>query len=230
MENDLIKKADLVIVTAPALYNSKKTLAKKIVLIPNAAEIEHFAKTALAETPIAPELRNLSHPVIGFLGSVAYWIDIGLIKYLAVNRPDWSIILIGPVSTNVKQISGLPNVYLVGRKPYARLPEYMKAVDVCLNPYYLDGVAENCSPLKLYEYLATGKPIVSIAMPETLTLEGLVLNVRIKEEFLRAIEQALQEDWQKMSGLRLTEAKKHSWEKRFQQLEENLAPVLEKIQ
>jgi glycosyltransferase involved in cell wall biosynthesis len=126
--------------------------------------------------------------------------------------------MIGPVRANVSKIAPLPNVHLLGRKDYQELPRYLKAFDVCINPYILDGVAEGCSPLKLYEYLATGKPIVSVDMPEARKFDGLVRIARSTEEFVLHIESALQED-KSLIRERIKESEKHSWDERFRQVE-----------
>jgi glycosyltransferase involved in cell wall biosynthesis len=223
LERRLLEKADLVIVTHDNLRRSKEDLAKSIYVIPNGAEVEHFGKAALAETPLAPEMSRYAKPIIGFLGAVQYWIDFDLIRHIALARPTWSLVLVGPVGrlARVDKVRDLPNVHLLGRRPYEDLPSYLKAWDVCINPYILDETAANCSPLKLYEYLATGKPIVSVDMPEARQFEGLVDIARDDEDFVKRIDLILDDpaDQDRRARLRIEAVAPHSWDQRFAVLE-----------
>jgi len=218
LENRLIRKSDVLIVTAQSLFDSRKKLIENIYLVPNGAEVEHFRKAMSEDTPVSEEIAEIKRPIVGFLGSISYWLDIPLIRHIALSHTEWSIVMIGPVRANVSKIAPLPNVHLLGRKDYQELPRYLKAFDVCINPYILDGVAEGCSPLKLYEYLATGKPIVSVDMPEARKFDGLVRIARSTEEFVLHIESALQED-KSLIRERIKESEKHSWDERFRQVE-----------
>lgn len=223
LEKRLLKKVDLVIVTHQNLLNSKKLFNKNIHLIPNGAEVEHFRKVSLPETPIASEMTKIPKPIIGFLGAIQYWIDLDLIRHIALSKHDWSIVLIGPVGrlAKIEKIKNLPNVYLLGEKPYAILPSYVKAFDVCINPYILNKTAENCSPLKLYEYLATGRPVVSVDMPEVRKFDGLVeigINYGDFVEKINTVLEQLPENSARISS-RTETTKEHSWDCRFSELE-----------
>lgn len=223
LEKDLIRKVNLVIVTHINLLQSKRKLAKNIVLLPNGVDVEHFKKVFLAETPINEEIKKIPRPIIGFLGNIQYWIDLELIRFLALARPDWSFVLIGPIGrlTKIEKIKNLKNIYLLGRKEYQTLPPYIKALDVCINPYIINEVAQNCSPLKLYEYLASGKPIVSVDMPEARKFEGLVEIASDYKDFLEKLEKVLEglpEDSSKVEA-RIKACQKHSWDSRFLELE-----------
>jgi len=226
LEKLTIQKSDLVIVTAQTLYDSKKDLAKNIYLIPNAAETEHFKKVTSEKTEIAQEMSKIKKPIIGFLGTIQYWIDFDLLKYIAIQKPRWSIVLVGPVGglAEIEKIKSLPNVYFLGRKPYEKVPNYLKGFDVCLNPYKIDEVSKHCSPLKLYEYLASGKPIVSVDMPEAKKFENLIEISSNYEDFLEKIEKILSQLPEKNSKIeaRIKEAEKHSWNSRFLELEKIL--------
>jgi len=223
LEKRLLKKADLVIVTHDNLRRSKESLTKSIYVIPNGAEVEHFGKAALAETPLAPEMSRYAKPIIGFLGAVQYWIDFDLIRHIALARPTWSLVLVGPVGrlARVDKVRDLPNVHLLGRRRYEELPSFLKTWDVCINPYILDETAENCSPLKLYEYLASGKPIVSVDMPEARKFEGLVDIASDYDDFVRKIDRILQDptEQDQRAKLRIEAVARHSWDQRFAALE-----------
>jgi glycosyltransferase involved in cell wall biosynthesis len=109
--------------------------------------------------------------------------------------------------------------------PYGEVPAYVKAFDVCVNPYVLDGVAEHCSPLKLYEYVATGKPVVSVDMPEAHTFDGLISIARSPDEFIGMVENAVAHD-DGLAKARQVAAQTHTWSMRFERVVAILAEVL----
>jgi glycosyltransferase involved in cell wall biosynthesis len=230
LEARLIEKARAVVVTHENLYQAKRARARAIHLIPNGVEIEHFQAAARPETPVAPELGALPHPVIGFIGSLQYWIDFDLLRFLAESRPRWSFVLVGPVGrlAPVAKLRDHPNVHLLGRRAYAELPSYLRAFDACLNPYVVDDLARHCSPLKLYEYLASGKPVVSVDMPEARKFARVVGIGRTYAEVLTRLEEAVAggADDERRAAARLAAVVPHSWDGRFRELEAALEPHL----
>ncbi len=229
LERRLLSKVDLVIATHENLSRSRANPGRDVHLIPNGAELEHFRRASLADTPLAPEMQAMRGPVIGFLGSLQYWIDFDLLRLLALARPNWSFALIGPRGrlAPIEKIERLPNVHLLGRKPYEQLPSYLKGFDVCLNPYMPGELARNCSPLKLYEYLASGKPVVSVEMPEASKFADVVGIGSGAEELLGRLEDALRlKDDEELANARWRAVASHSWEHRFRDLEALLAARL----
>jgi glycosyltransferase involved in cell wall biosynthesis len=99
------------------------------------------------------------HLFLGFIGRIKEWIDLELIRQVAEARPEWSIIMVGPVEldADISAFSNLPNVYFVGSKTKEELPAYLKKFDVCLNPFRAGKLSKAVNPLKLYEYLSAGK-------------------------------------------------------------------------
>lgn len=231
LEGRLIRQARLVIVTHENLYRSKGTLAQEIALVPNGAEVNHFRKASLPETRIPAEMQAMPRPIVGFVGLIQYWIDLDLLRFLALARPNWSFVLVGPRGrlAPVERIEGLPNVHLLGRKRYEDLPGYLKAFDVCLNPYVVDDTALHCSPLKLYEYLAAGKPVVSVDMPEARKFDGVVRIGRDYEDILRLVQETVdaKSEADGLVAARIRAVEPHSWDHRFQLLESVLEKSLE---
>jgi len=232
LEQELIARCDLLIVTAQALHDSKKDAARRIILIPNGAEVAHFNKAADPATPITPALAGLPQPIVGFLGAVQYWVDVPLLARIARQHPEWSVVLVGPpgLLVDLSELERLPNAHLLGRVPYADLPGYLRAFDVCLNPYKMDGVAEGCSPIKLYEYLATGKPIVSVDMPEAHQFEHLIHVARDADAFVQQVEAAVSEaggpESRDRAAQRMAEAERHTWRGRFEAAQAALLETL----
>jgi len=226
LESDTLRQTDAVIVTSKTLQQKLENRAERLLVSHNAADYDHFHRSTDEALPIANDLRDIEGPVIGFLGSVAYWVDVELIATLAHTRPDWTFVLVGPVRTSIGVLTGLPNVRIIGHRPYESLPRYLKRFDVCLNPYKPDAVAEGASPLKLYEYLASGKPVVSSDMPEAHRFPDLVSIAATPERMVVIIERALGEDSAARRRQQLKIAAKHSWTSRFSDVEEWISPML----
>jgi len=226
LERELIEKAGLVIVTAPALCESKRPFAKRIETVPNGVDVEHFAQASRPETKAAPAIQKLLKPVIGFIGGIQYWVDFDLIAHAARAHPEWSFAFVGNVEplARVDKVRGLPNVYFLGRQPYVAMPEFVAGFDVCVNPYVLDGVAENVDPLKLYDYLASGKPIVSVDIPAARRFADMIRLTKTADEFTRALEATLADPGD--AATRLRAATEHSWEARFQRVQDIVEPLL----
>ena len=222
LEAETLRSVDLAIVTAPSLKSSKLNYNRNIFVVPNAANVAHFGKALTDGLSEPADLKPIPRPRLVFLGAVAYWVDLELLRFVALNRPSWNIVFIGPVAVDVGAFRGLDNVYLLGRRPYDELPNYLAWCDIALNPYVVDSVAENCSPLKLYEYLASGLPIVSTEMPEARRFDGLVAIARSYEQYLETLDDILgwsqeQKDLHRQSARRA--AAGHSWESRFVQVD-----------
>jgi glycosyltransferase involved in cell wall biosynthesis len=232
MERELLRKVDLTIVTAPALLENKAPFTRRCEVVRNGVDVEHFARASQPETVPPAAVANLPRPVVGFLGGVQYWIDFDLIAHAARTHPEWSFAFVGPVEplARVDKVRGLPNVHFLGRQPYAQVPAYVAGFDVCINPYILDDVAEKCDPLKLYDYLASGKPVVSVDMPAARRFADLMPLTRTPDEFTHALENVLTQlgDSAARDGavVRQRVATEHSWAARFKHVEAALESAL----
>jgi glycosyltransferase involved in cell wall biosynthesis len=226
LERNVIEKADLVIVTAQGLFVSKRSFAKRIELVPNGVDVEHLAKASQPEIVVAAPIARLPKPVIGFLGAVQYWVDFDLVAHAARAHPEWSFVFVGGVEplASVEKVRGLANVHFVPRQPYADLPNFVAGFDVCINPYILDGVAENVDPLKLYDYIASGKPVVSVDIPAARRFADVIHLTKTRDEFVYAIETALANPGS--AAARQQAATSHSWQARFARIQEILSPLL----
>ena len=215
MERRLLAQCDLVFTTARGLYESKKEFSREIYLSPNAADIRHFIKADRDETPVAADIRHLPHPILGFIGAIKEWIDLDLIAGVAERMPGASFVMIGPVGANVDRgrAGELPNVHFLGHRDRQVLPQYLKGFDLCLNPFKENELTATVSPLKFYEYLASGRPIVSVPMPEIMDFAGMVEFGRGVEGFTAAIGRGLQDTPEKKAA-RCRRARDNSWENR----------------
>jgi glycosyltransferase involved in cell wall biosynthesis len=112
------------------------------------------------------ELIGLAGPIVGYVGALHEWVDVELVRKVATDMPDFQFILVGPIVRDVEALRGLRNVRLVGQKPHAEIPRYVRSFDVCIIPYVRDAYTETTYPAKLNEYLALGKPVVATPLPE----------------------------------------------------------------
>lgn len=229
MERRLMEQCDIVFCTARGLYDSKKRFCREIYLSPNAADIEHFRKADLPETPIAPELDKLPRPILGFVGAIKEWIDLELVAALADSFPEGSVVMVGPVGFNidVSELEKRSNVHLLGFKNRDLLPTYLKGFDVCLNPFRQNTLTATVSPLKFYEYLASGKPIASVPMPEIMGFKPVVEFGEGSAGFVAAVRRALEDTPEKKTS-RLQKAEENSWESRAQFMMEKIEAAMKR--
>ncbi len=222
MERDLLEGSDLVFVTAPGLYRDKKPFARNIHLVPNAADVDHFRRADCGDTPVPGEIAVLPRPVLGFVGVIHHWIDLDLIEFIALKRPRWSVAMIGPAGAGVRmgRLRSLPNVHFFGRRDKEELPGYMKAFDVCISPFKRNELTDRVNPLKVYEYLASGRPVVSVDMPGVMEFKDVIEIAGDYEEFLHAVERALGREGGERKKKRLAAAAGHSWEDRLRRMAE----------
>jgi len=227
-EEALTRESDLVVATSRVLHEEQRSLNPQCVRIPNAADYAHFC-AFVGEAPSG--LQQLRRPVIGYYGAIADWFDTALIGDLARRRPQWSFVLVGSTFTaDLRPLERLPNVHLPGEQPYPRLPAYLHSFDVCLIPFKRLPLTEATNPVKFYEYLSAGKPVVSVPLPELAeyAAEGLVLFAEDAAEFTEQIEHALAANSPEAVTRRMRFAEQHTWEARYLQLAEAIRQLYHK--
>lgn len=194
IEEDLFRRADLVIVSAEKLYASKKCFNPNTHIIRHGTDWQHFRTAVDGDLPVPADIADLPRPIIGFHGLLADWIDYELIKRVAEHFSTGSVVLIGKVAVDaeekIRTLAGIPNIHLLGRKPYADLPAYCKAFDVALNPFVINELTLAANPLKVREYLAAGLPVVSTDIPEVRVLDDCLVGTD-HVDFIAKIEAAL---------------------------------------
>jgi glycosyltransferase involved in cell wall biosynthesis len=211
LEEKLLKKVDLVLVVSDKLYNTKKKFNPHIFLIPHGVDFERFSRYNQDAVELPADLRRIKKPLIGYYGLIRDWIDFELLRKIS-QRKDWSLVLIGPANTDTSSIQGIDNIYLLGPKDYESLPLYLKGFDVCIIPYKLLEVTINARPLKLFEYMASGKPVVSTPLPTVLPYKEAIRIGYTHEEFIEEIVNSLQEKDNSLIKRRVDLARENSWE------------------
>lgn len=187
-EVQLVKDADVVFVSAAKLQEKFEARGVTAHLVRNGVDYAFFNTPPAAAPP-----EQFQKPVIGYYGAIADWIDLDLVYQVASLRPEYSFVLIGQVfNRDMSQLESLPNVHLLGHKPYESLPSYLRLFDVCHIPFLLNEVTAATDPVKLYEYLSAGKPVVSTGLSELAFCRDLVLVANTAPEYAEAIDRALQ--------------------------------------
>lgn len=220
LEQQLLRRSELVIVSAERLYQSKVKINPRTVLIRHGVDFDHFRKAVDPKTVIPDEMAKLPRPIIGFFGLIADWVDLELMAAVAKQYPHGSMVLIGKATTDTSVLEAVPNVHLLGRKPYDALPAYCKAFDVALMPFRINELTLNANPLKVREYLAAGLPVVSTAIPEVEVL-GLCRIGHDRDSFLREVDIALQDPGPSVA--RSEAIRSESWSARVDELREHMA-------
>jgi len=191
LEQRLMEKSHCVIVSSDPLLETKRAHNPNTFLVTHGVDVAHFRKACDPTTAVPAEIRSLPRPIIGFFGLIADWVDLDLIRFLAMSRPRWTFVLIGKVDTGLGAVQGLPNVHLLGQQPYASLPAYAKAFDVALLPFVVNELTLAANPLKLREYLAAGLPVISSAIPEAEKLQQHLHIARDQDQWLNTIQQLI---------------------------------------
>jgi len=165
LERELIDKSDVVLTTSQPLYETKRPLHPNVHLVQHGVDHTSLSRAVTETLPLPADLRILPRPILGYVGVVGEWVDLELVAGLARLRPEASIAIIGPASTSRAPLAGLSNVHWLGARSHLELPNYLAGFDVGLIPFRMLPLTHNANPIKLYEYLAAGVPVVSTSLP-----------------------------------------------------------------
>jgi len=212
-----VQLADVVLATSDKLYKMAANVNPNTHLVPNGCDYDYFSRASYKDMAIPEDMKNIKGPVIGFMGAIATWCDLRLVDRLAVNFPHCSIVMIGPFY-NVTAVPQRPNIYWLGLKSYQQLAAYVQKFDVGIIPFRISSMVESINPIKMWEYMASGIPIVTTAIPEARKYHDLVLCSENEEEFMQNIKLALNNDSSERKNQRMALAQQNSWIIRAQQI------------
>ncbi len=235
-ERHMLLEADLVLATSPVLADRLRGLRESVTLLPNVADVELFGRAATDELPEPEDLRDLPRPRLVYVGNLAvYRIDLELLLGVTQRQPRAQLVIIGVIghgdtesSAALRRLLEQPNVCLLGPKPQEALPGYLRHCDVALIPFLDNQHTRGSLPMKLWEYVAAGLPVVATDLPnfEALARCGTARTARGAEGFSEAITEALAEPASRRAG-RLEAARGHGWDRRIDELRALLGEALQ---
>jgi glycosyltransferase involved in cell wall biosynthesis len=221
-ERELMARADAVVVVSKKLYEAKRPFNANTYLVPNGVDYQAY-NTALANPSLPQDLDEIREPRLGYSGLIGDRLDLQMLKTLAKENPQWSLVFLGEARV-VKQaeiwqeLSTLPNVHYLGQVDVAQVPHYLKGFQVGLMPYALSRESEHISPLKLYDYLAAGLPVASVDIPAAREFEACIHLANGAHDFGLAVSAALADTTPERRQTRRKVAAQHTWEARVEQL------------
>ncbi len=215
----VLRRVDLVFAVSQALYERARTVNPRTWELPNATDTAVIGRAAV-NGPIDGAVAALPRPRIGYVGQIADKLDYDLIGRVAERRPRWSFIFVGNVWENHRQeveaLAARPNIHFLGRRAYAELPNIMRGFDLCFLPHRLTPLTQSMDPIKLYDYLATGKPIVGTPVAGMERFADVVRVATTPEAMIAEMEAAFEEE-PSLRLQRLVYAHRATWERRGEQ-------------
>jgi glycosyltransferase involved in cell wall biosynthesis len=229
MEDRLVSEADAVLVTAPKLLEKFKPTAKRLAWIPCGVDIDAYQAGIDQSEPA--EMKSIPHPRIGFAGNLTgYKVDYALLDSLIRSRPQWSFVFMGTMgagdpSNQIPAFLSYPNVHRLGEKPFEKIPAFLQSWDAGIIPYRHSATTDAVFPLKLFEYLAAGLPVVSTPLPSLNQYREFCFLASDVASFQSALDRAVKNPGQD-AVQRKAYAGKNSWESRLEQISDFLTPTL----
>jgi glycosyltransferase involved in cell wall biosynthesis/2-polyprenyl-3-methyl-5-hydroxy-6-metoxy-1,4-benzoquinol methylase len=221
-EDRLLDCADLVIASSTVLHDRIAPRARQVAIVRNAADYEHFVSAPTSEHHPAERL------VIGYYGAIADWFDSDLASAIARLRPGWRFVFVGGTfSADTEPLAACSNIELTGEKPYAELPHIIGPWDCCIIPFKRGPLTEATNPVKIYEMLAAGKPVVAVGLPELepIAAIGLMAIADRPQEFVTAIERLVRGDTREQQAARRAYAAQNDWPSRQRQFAEAIDAI-----
>jgi glycosyltransferase involved in cell wall biosynthesis len=221
-EREMLDRVDAVIVVSKTLYAAKHPFHPSTYVVPNG--VDHRAYSAALDDPYLPQaLSGIRTPRLGYSGLIGDKLDLQMLKALAEQHPEWSLVFLGEArapqqAETWQSMLQLPNVHYLGRVDAAQVPFYLKGFHVGLMPYVVNRASENISPLKLYDYLAAGLPVASMNIPAAREFHQYIHLADRPQDFAQAVTLALSDTAQERRLERRQVAAQHTWEARVEQL------------
>lgn len=229
---EIAYKADLIFTVSKELlaYYKEKQRTEDIFWVPNGVDFDHYNNPDLTEKDNI--LANIDEPIIGYLGTIQERVDLDIIEYLAKTHQDKKIALCGPIWPVVEEqvkdkLEKYDNIIFTNRVSYQDAPSYMQRFDVAIIPHKIDNFINSTNPMKMYEYLACGKPVVTTRGAGIDMFEDILYVTNDKRDFSDFINKALEEDSDEKIKLRKSRVKEHSWKNRVGQMTDKIFTKLE---
>lgn len=212
--DECMEASDVIFVVSNRLLNLVKShYPDKTFLVPNGADINQYLREDNSVPEDMKRLKEQYLNVIGFSGALHTWIDFSLIKEMAQERPNWAFVIIGPRYCDTCGTENIPNIHFLGSRKYYELVNYIKNFDVGIIPFQVRDMTNSASPIKMYEYLAAGIPVVATPIKECEALSPYVRTAATGKEYIFKIEQAIKVSKYERQGY-LKIAQNNSWTQR----------------
>jgi len=213
MENKLADKVDSIIYTAKSLAPYLSKYGNKLVYIPNGVDIEHFLKS---DKTMPKELKNVPRPIAIYVGAIDEWFGFDFLLEVVQKCRDMSFVLIGNAKIDISKLRKQRNVYYLGKRNYSEIPKYIYNSDVGIITFDIQHpVVESVNPLKLYEYMACGLPVVATKWKELELINSPAYLAEDPDDFVNGLKNALQE---KDKSKYIEFAKNNTWVERYRRL------------
>lgn len=217
-ERQLVKAADLLIVSGQRLWEKWASQNRNTVLARNGTNFEHFANSR----PNAL-LADAARPIVGYFGAIADWFDLDLMVRLARERPHYTFVLLGGIfNVSMAELEQLSNVRILGQKPYELMPAYLLQFNACIIPFKVNAITEATDPVKFYEYISQGRPVIASRMFELLPYHEYLYIADDHDDFIRKVDQAVREDDPMLRERRIALARQNTWQARFALIERGI--------
>ena len=214
---NMARASDVVFSVSKIMRNEMANYNSRSFYIPNAIPSNLFNNRKQEQVP--DDMAHIKHPIIGYTGSLLFRIDAELIKFIAKKNPKWNIVLIGTSPNDeVRALFELPNVHWLGPIRYESIHEHLSNFDVCILPHMVNSMTDNMNPLKIYEYLALGKPVISTDVAGVRIFQPDIEIARDNDAFVSAIERVLREDSLRRRRKRIDRVRNHTWSDRVDEM------------
>jgi glycosyltransferase involved in cell wall biosynthesis len=207
-----IRKSSLSFFTSELYFNEGREYSHNCHYVPNGVDIKNSRKR---DFTVPDEIKMIKRPILGFVGSLDLRIDQNLIKEILVKKPDVSLVFVGPIIGNFCEFEKIDRVFLLGKRDYKEIPDFIKQFDVALIVY----------PVKLHEYLILGKPVVSTNINEVMQFSEVVYVADSRDAFIEKITLALNERDKGERKKRIQTALKNTWAARLRKINRELNKV-----
>lgn len=226
LKKKVIQGSTVSFFTSNVLLKEGKKYSSHCYYVPNGVDVETFVGKKYEKFD---RTNKISGPILGLVGTIDERIDLDLILFVVENIPESTVLLVGPVETRLGDLWGHPRVIVTGKKGYEEIPFFINQFDVGLIPYCVNELTEAVYPVKLHEYLILGKPVVSTALPEVKEFSDVVWIAKSKDEFVRGIRKALDDNNALIEEKRIKIAQENSWPKRARRIEKIIARYYKNI-
>jgi glycosyltransferase involved in cell wall biosynthesis len=216
-ERQIATRSDIIFCTSEAIKKDLLPYNEYCYTITHGVDFHRF-NSALKSDIIPDDIKAIGQPIVGFFGGLDDWVNVRLLYNLAIQYPDANIVLIGSKLRDLSNLERLPNIHFLGFKNPEDLPIYLKQFKVCLIPYVINERLVAVDPIKLREYLAMGKPVVSTDLPEVRRLGDLVYIAENENDFVAKVGVAMRENSELLINERILEANRNDWEIKIEEI------------